>query len=119
MTGKGRVDLNEAADVAREVIAKFSEDESIDKVFIVYNEFRSVLSQRVIVEHKHYHLHQSPEAGEGGGVETETEHQPHVRSISERAAMLGNVETLGAEMQGPGGEGLVGVPVSRRTGRAA
>ncbi|GAC1398288.1 MAG: ATP synthase F1 subunit gamma [Pyrinomonadaceae bacterium] len=50
LTGKGRVDFSEAADVAREVIKIFSEDETLDKVFLIYNEFRSVLSQRVIVE---------------------------------------------------------------------
>ena len=29
---------------------RFTEDEAIDKVFIIYNEFRSVLSQRVVVD---------------------------------------------------------------------
>jgi F-type H+-transporting ATPase subunit gamma len=50
LTGKGRVEYAEAVEVARDVINQFNEDKEIDKVFIVYNEFKSVLSQRVIVE---------------------------------------------------------------------
>ena len=50
LTGKGRVEYAEAAEVARQVSRRFVEDEGIDKVFIVYNEFRTALSQRVVVE---------------------------------------------------------------------
>ena len=50
LTGKGRVEFSEALEVARDVIKRFTEDEGIDKVFIIYNEFRSVLSQRVVTE---------------------------------------------------------------------
>jgi F-type H+-transporting ATPase subunit gamma len=50
LTGKGRVEFAEALDVARDIIARFKEDESLDKVFIIYNEFRSVLQQRVVLE---------------------------------------------------------------------
>lgn len=50
MTGKGRVELTEATSLARDIINRFTEDETIDKVFIIYNEFRSVLQQRVVVE---------------------------------------------------------------------
>ncbi|HKO62210.1 MAG TPA: ATP synthase F1 subunit gamma, partial [Pyrinomonadaceae bacterium] len=50
LTGKGRVEFSEALEVARDVIKRFSEDEAVDKVFIIYNEFRSVLSQRVVTE---------------------------------------------------------------------
>jgi F-type H+-transporting ATPase subunit gamma len=32
------------------VIKRFTEDEELDKAFIIYNEFRSVLSQRVVTE---------------------------------------------------------------------
>jgi F-type H+-transporting ATPase subunit gamma len=32
------------------VMRRFTEDERIDKVFIIFNEFRSVISQRVVVE---------------------------------------------------------------------
>lgn len=50
MTGKGRIDHAEALEVARDVMRRFTEDDSIDKVFIIFNEFRSVISQRVVVE---------------------------------------------------------------------
>jgi F-type H+-transporting ATPase subunit gamma len=50
LTGKGRVDFGEAIEVARDVIKRFNEDEQIDKAFIIYNEFRSVIQQRVVVE---------------------------------------------------------------------
>lgn len=50
MTGKGRVEYSEAVDVARDVIKRFTEDQELDKVFIIYNEFKSVLQQRVIIE---------------------------------------------------------------------
>lgn len=50
VTGKGRVDFSEALDIARDIIKRFTEDEGIDKVFIIYNEFRSVMQQRVVTE---------------------------------------------------------------------
>ena len=50
LTGKGSVAYSEAIDIARDVIKRFTEDEGVDKVFIIYNEFRSVLSQRVVIE---------------------------------------------------------------------
>jgi F-type H+-transporting ATPase subunit gamma len=50
LTGKGRVEFSEALDVARYIIKLYSDDTSIDKVFLVYNEFKSVLSQRVVLE---------------------------------------------------------------------
>ena len=50
LTGKGRVDFSEALEVAGNVIKQFGEDEKIDKVFIIYNEFKSVLQQRVVIE---------------------------------------------------------------------
>ncbi len=50
LTGKGRIEYAEAADIAREVINRFTEDETIDRVYLIYNEFRSVLQQRVAIE---------------------------------------------------------------------
>ncbi|MDT5293226.1 MAG: F-type H+-transporting ATPase subunit gamma [Acidobacteriota bacterium] len=50
LTGKGRIDHAEALEVARDVMRRFTEDEGIDKVFVLFNEFRSVMSQRVVVE---------------------------------------------------------------------
>ena len=50
LTGKGRVEFSEALEVARAIIKQYTEDTSIDKVFVIYNEFKSVLSQRVVLE---------------------------------------------------------------------
>jgi F-type H+-transporting ATPase subunit gamma len=50
LTGKGRITYAEAVEVADDVMRRFRDDEALDKVFIIYNEFRSVLQQRVVVE---------------------------------------------------------------------
>ena len=50
LTGKGRVDFSEALEVARAIIKQYTENTGIDKVYLVYNEFKSVLSQRVVLE---------------------------------------------------------------------
>jgi F-type H+-transporting ATPase subunit gamma len=50
LTGKGRVEFSEALEVARAIIKLYTEDKEIDKVFLIYNEFKSVLSQRVVLE---------------------------------------------------------------------
>ena len=50
LTGKGRVEFSEALDVARSIIKVYTDDTGIDKVFLIYNEFKSVLSQRVVLE---------------------------------------------------------------------
>ena len=50
LTGKGRVEHAEALEVARDILRRFTEDEGLDKVFVIFNEFRSVISQRVVVE---------------------------------------------------------------------
>jgi len=50
LTGKGRIDYAEALEVAGEIMRRFTEDEGLDKVFIIFNEFRSVMAQRVVVE---------------------------------------------------------------------
>ena len=45
------VDHDDAAEIAREIMAMFTaEDSTIDRVFILYNEFKSVLSQRVVIK---------------------------------------------------------------------
>ncbi len=65
LTGKGRIDHAEALEIARDVMRRFVEDEGIDKVFIIFNEFRSVISQRVVVEQ----ILPVSRAEEGGGEE--------------------------------------------------
>src|ERR1044072_3624212 len=67
LTGKGRVDHAEALEIARDVMRRFIEDEGIDKVFVIFNEFRSVISQRVVVEQ----ILPVARAEEGSGEEAE------------------------------------------------
>ncbi len=50
LSGKGRIDLSEALEVARDVVKRFTEDEELDKVFLIFAEFKSALNQRIIVE---------------------------------------------------------------------
>ena len=50
LTGSGQVVHQDALDIARRIISKFTEDSSIDKVFLVYTEFKTVLSQRPMIE---------------------------------------------------------------------
>ncbi len=50
LTGKGRVEYSEALEIANDVIKRFTNDEELDKAFVIYNEFKSVLQQRVVVE---------------------------------------------------------------------
>ena len=50
VTGKGRVEFSEALEIARDVIKRYTENPDIDKAFLIYNEFKSVLQQRVVTE---------------------------------------------------------------------
>ncbi len=50
LTGKGRVDYSEASEIAHKIVKTFTETEKIDKVFLIFSEFKSVLSQNVVVE---------------------------------------------------------------------
>ena len=70
LTGKGRVEFSEALEVARAIIKQYTEDTGIDKVFIIYNEFKSVLSQRVVLEQL------LPVAHAGAGEDAEEEKTP-------------------------------------------
>jgi F-type H+-transporting ATPase subunit gamma len=40
----------DAVEISNEIIKRFTEDESIDKVFLVFTEFRTVLSQKPVIE---------------------------------------------------------------------
>jgi F-type H+-transporting ATPase subunit gamma len=50
LTGKGRVEFSEALEVASDITRRFTEDETLDKVFVIFAEFKSVLNQRIVVE---------------------------------------------------------------------
>jgi F-type H+-transporting ATPase subunit gamma len=50
LTGSGRVEYKDAAEIAQKIIKTFTEDTTIDKVFLVFTEFKTVLSQKPVVE---------------------------------------------------------------------
>jgi len=50
LTGSGQVVYQDAVDIANKLIATFTDDESIDKVFVVFTEFKTVLSQKPVIE---------------------------------------------------------------------
>ena len=50
LTGSGQANHQDALDIARRIIQTFTDDTSIDKVFVVYTEFRTVLSQKPVIE---------------------------------------------------------------------
>ncbi len=49
LTGGGRVEHNDALAIAGRIIKTFTEDETLDKVFIVFTEFKSVIAQEIRV----------------------------------------------------------------------
>jgi F-type H+-transporting ATPase subunit gamma len=44
-----KIDIDEVSDMAHDIIERYARSE-IDSVYVVYNEFKSVISQRVVVE---------------------------------------------------------------------
>jgi F-type H+-transporting ATPase subunit gamma len=50
LTGSGQVRHEDAVTIANNVIKTFTEDTSIDKVFLVFTEFKTVLSQKPVIE---------------------------------------------------------------------
>ncbi len=50
LTGAGQVKYTDAAEIAEDIIKTFTDDESIDKVFLVYTEFKTVLTQKPVIE---------------------------------------------------------------------
>ena len=50
LTGSGQVVLADAVSIAHKVIETFTEDTTIDKVFVVFTEFKTVLTQKPVIE---------------------------------------------------------------------
>ena len=50
LTGSGQVNHADAVEIANKLIATFTEDTSIDKVFVVFTEFKTVLSQKPVIQ---------------------------------------------------------------------
>ena len=71
LTGTGTVKYTDAAEIGRKIIDTFEEDETIDKVFLVFTEFKTVLSQKPIIEQLLPIPQIGPENGESDAVEAE------------------------------------------------
>ena len=50
LTGSGQVNHDDALQIARGIVQRFTDDTSIDKVFLVFTEFKTVLSQKPVIE---------------------------------------------------------------------
>jgi F-type H+-transporting ATPase subunit gamma len=72
LTGGGTANHADALEIARNIIKTFTEDTSIDKVFLVYTEFKTVLSQKPVIEQiLPIPRIENTEEGEGGTAEAE------------------------------------------------
>ncbi len=71
LTGSGQVNHADAVEIANKIIAKFTEDESIDKVFVVFTEFKTVLSQKPVIQQLLPIPKAEAEEGEQAGAEAE------------------------------------------------
>ena len=69
LTGKGRVEFSEALDLAYDITGRFTEDKEIDKVFLIFAEFKSVLTQRVVTE-QILPISRTADTGEGDAAQT-------------------------------------------------
>jgi F-type H+-transporting ATPase subunit gamma len=67
ITGAGQVSYSDAVEIAHRVIDIFTNDTSIDKVFVVFTEFKTVLSQKPVIQQllpiSRTHEHSSDAAG--------------------------------------------------------
>jgi F-type H+-transporting ATPase subunit gamma len=50
LTAAGEAKHQDALEIARKIIQRFTDDTTIDKVFFVYTEFKTVLSQKPVIE---------------------------------------------------------------------
>jgi F-type H+-transporting ATPase subunit gamma len=79
LTGTGKADINDAREISEKIVDTFVEDESIDKVFLIFTEFKTVISQHVRVEQLLPIPSTAPEGGEpaaGGEAEYIYEQPP-------------------------------------------
>lgn len=71
LTGGGSVNHTDAMEIAAKIIKTFTEDTSIDKVFLVFTEFKSVLSQKPAIEQLLPIPRIAPETATQGGAQAE------------------------------------------------
>lgn len=70
ITGSGTANHSDAKDIAERVIKEFTEGTSIDKVFLVFTEFKTVLSQKPVI-HQLLPIPRTAEEGDEGGAQAE------------------------------------------------
>ncbi len=70
LTGSGAVKHEDSVAIANSVARHFTEDESIDKVFLAFTEFRTVLSQKPVVEQL-LPIPRGEDEGEGASAQAE------------------------------------------------
>jgi len=73
LTGSGNVKYEDAVAIAERVINIFTEDSSIDRVFVVFTEFKTVLSQKPVIQQL-LPLPRSTEEEEGGAAGSQAEY---------------------------------------------
>ena len=71
LTGSGQVVHADAVEIANKLIKTFTEDETIDKVFVVFTEFKTVLSQKPVINQLLPIPKTESEVGETAGGESE------------------------------------------------
>lgn len=71
LTGSGQVRHADAVEIANKVIARFTEDETIDKVFVIFTEFKTVLSQKPVIQQLLPIPKTASDEGEAAGGEAE------------------------------------------------
>jgi F-type H+-transporting ATPase subunit gamma len=49
LTGSGKIEYSEASEIANKVVSAFKEDTTFDKVFLIYTEFKTVMTQKPVV----------------------------------------------------------------------
>lgn len=71
LTGSGQVNHNDSVEIAQKIIDTFISDETIDKVFIVFTEFKTVLTQKPVIQQLLPITRTSSPEGESAGSEAE------------------------------------------------
>ena len=66
LTGSGQVKHADAVEIANKLIKTFTDDTTIDKVFVVFTEFKTVLSQKPVIQQL-LPIPRDAETGDGDG----------------------------------------------------
>ena len=84
LTALGSANYSDAAKIADEIIDTFTNDETIDKVFLVFTEFKTVLSQKPVIEQLLPIPSIKSDEGEESGAEAEYIYEQPAAEIFEK-----------------------------------